>query len=126
MDNNPQPLGQLVDRMKRIREKRKELERESKELKDEFDILKKLVIEGCQAQEADGVRGKTASAIVTQQTVAKVNDWDALIDWIKENEAFFLFERKVKSAPFKELVDAKETPEGTEPTTVYNISLTDL
>lgn len=126
MDTTSAPLGRIIDRMKEIRDQRKELDRESRKLKEEFDGLKSIVIERCQTEEADGARGKTASAVITQQVVAQVNDWDTFLEWVKENDAFFLFERKVKSAPFKELVDAEETPEGTEPTTVYNVSLTSL
>lgn len=120
------PLGRVIDRMKELRDQRRELSAKDRELKDEFDALKQQVIDRCFEEETDGARGKSAVAVITQQTVAKVNDWDEYIDWVKENDAFYLFERKVKATAFSELVNMGETPAGTEPLTVYNVSLKSL
>ena len=120
------PLGRIVDRMRDLREQRKALDRESKKLKDEFDELAGIVIHRCREEEAGGARGATASAVITENTVPKIVDWDTFTTWAIENEALYLLERRVKSAPFKELVNAGDTPEGLEPTTVYGVSLTAL
>jgi uncharacterized protein YjiS (DUF1127 family) len=121
-----QPLGRVIDRMKELRDQRRELTRQADALKAEFDELKDIVINRCQADETDGARGKTASAVITQQTVARATDWDVYIDWVKENDAWYLFERKIKASAYSELIAMGEQPPGTEPLTVYNVSLTSL
>jgi len=126
MENQRQPLGRIIDRMKLLRDQRRDLAAHDKELKEEFDSLKEEVILRCREEEQDGARGKTATAVITQQTVAKATDWDSYLEWVKENDAYYLFERKIKAAPFKELVDMGEIPDGTEPLTVYNVSLKSL
>lgn len=52
-----------------------------------------------------------------------VTDWDALYDYITENNAFYFLQRKVNGAPFRESLDAGMPPAGVEPVTVRKLSV---
>lgn len=52
---------------------------------------------------------------VSEQLVGNVEDWDALYEHIRENNAFYLLQRRLSNAPYKEILDSGETLPGVVP-----------
>ncbi|MFV1943437.1 hypothetical protein VPH49_21735 [Pseudomonas luteola] len=51
---------------------------------------------------------------VSRQIVGNVKDWESVFAYIKENDAFYLVQRRLSNASYKELLDAGTTVPGVE------------
>lgn len=108
-------LGEKIDRIYELREQKREFESRAKELGAKIDELKGEVRQELDDMGTHSLTATRAQAIVTEQTVPKVTDWDALRDYIRDNEYEHLFQRRINSAAYKELVDMGEEVPGVEP-----------
>jgi len=120
----PITIGSTIDRMFKIREQRAELAKQDKELKTEFDELEIQLIGMLDTQDAMMSRGRLASATITEDTYPTDIDWDQVIEYIRENDAFHLLQRRLNTAPWRELLEIEGAPvPGTTPYTRRTISL---
>lgn len=60
---------------------------------------------------------------MSEETQPAVTDWDALYEYIKENDAFYFLQRKVNAAPFRDLLSTGETLAGVASVQVRKISV---
>ena len=111
----PQTLGAMIDELKALDLQRKELANQDKVLADQYRILEALVMRRLDEEETTMSRGKRASATITETTVAQVKDWDSFYEFVTENDALFLLQRRVANAAYRDLIDAGETVPGVVP-----------
>jgi hypothetical protein len=98
-----------VERLTRIyvkmREKRRELDRQSAELKEKQDLVASELLEICKAQGATTIRTEhgTVSKRVTKNYWS--SDWDAFFKFIKEQDAFSLMHQRINSANMAQFLE---------------------
>jgi hypothetical protein len=68
-------------------------------------------------------RNSGFSAVLTETVVGDVKDWDAVYEYVKENEAFYLIQRRISNKPFQELLESGQTVPGIEKFTKRAISI---
>jgi predicted RNase H-like nuclease (RuvC/YqgF family) len=117
------PLGTMVDEMYTIRNQRSELARQDKALTAEYEALAAQVMAALDEQETTMTRAKTASAIITEETVAQVDNWDLTYEYIKEHSAFYLLQRRFNNAAWREITESGDTVPGTVPVKVRKIAV---
>jgi hypothetical protein len=81
----------------KIRDKRRELEKQAAELKEQQDIVAAQLLEICKEQGAQTIR--TEHGTVSRR-VAKnywTNDWDSFYRFIKDNDAFSLMHQRINN-----------------------------
>jgi hypothetical protein len=118
-------LGQLIDQLDTIRERKRKLAEQIKVLEGEYSELEDQVKARLTEEGMDKATGKKATASLSQVVVATVKDWDALCAYVKKTGHFHLFQRRVSDPAFRELVAKKPVP-GLEPFTKTNLNLTHL
>ena len=111
----PQTLGAMIDELKAIDLQRKALANQDKVLADQYKLLEAQVMRRLDEEETTMSRGKRASATITETTVAQVKDWDSFYEFVTENDALFLLQRRVANAAYRDLIDAGETVPGVVP-----------
>jgi hypothetical protein len=116
-------IGSIIDQLYEIRSKRQTLAEEDKKLKDAYADLETQLIAAMDAQDTIKSTGKRATAIVTESLVPNVKNWDEVWDYIREANAFHLVQRRLNSAPWRELHSLGDTIPGTEPFTKREINL---
>ena len=116
-------IGDIIDRMAEVREELRELAQKERELREEFTELEAQLISRMDETGLVQCAGGQASAILTETAVPVVDDWDALHEYIKENDALYLLHRRVNIGAFKELVDMEGPPPGTRQVIKRTISL---
>ena len=119
----PQTFGAMIDEMYEIRSQKQELETEAKQLGEQMKRLEASIITRLDEDETTMSRGKAASAILTETVVPKVEDWDGFYQYIQENEAFHLLQRRVSTAAARETLEAGENISGVSTFTKRAISL---
>lgn len=118
-----QTLGGKIDELYALRERYREISKEVNELKELMESMEQELIADLDGMELRLGRGNKASVSVSETTVPTVNDWDALYQYVIDNEALYLFERRVAATAWRELMESGESVPGTEPFTKRKLSL---
>jgi hypothetical protein len=71
----------------------------------------------------ESARGGRATATISENVVPTATDWDALEQYIYENDALYLMQRRLSASAWRELIESGEVVPGTEPYTQRSISL---
>ena len=108
-------LPTLVDRFYKQQEKVKELHRavtaaEVAEKREQIklDKIGNEIQDRFKKDEIDGLTSKTAVATLKKITGATVTDWRKVTKYIKANNAFELFQRRINKAAWLEHLEARK------------------
>ena len=119
-------LGSTIDTMWALREKKRDLDAQTKVVEGEIKALETLMFELLDAQDTRKAEGKRASVSVSEAVVANVEDWDALWPWIAKNKFFHLVQKRVSDPGMRELWALGKVVPGTQPFTKRTLSLKSL
>jgi hypothetical protein len=122
----PTKLGACVDAAYTLRAKRLEIEKKAEEVKAEETALKDHIIATFSKADIDGAKGKVASASISRSVKANAKDWPSIWEYIVENEAFDLVERRINNKAYRDRLEAGESIPGTESFDVVTLSLTKI
>ena len=98
-----------VERLTRIyvkmRDKRRELERQAAELKEKQDLVASELLEICKAQGATTIRTEhgNVSKRVTKNYWS--SDWDSFFKFVKEQDAFSLMQQRIHNANMAQFLE---------------------
>lgn len=95
----------LMARLFEIRRERAELENRDKELREEFDATKLVLMARADEQGATRIATSDGTAILTEEIVPNIADWDEFYGYIKENDAFHLLQRRVSAGAYREIIN---------------------
>ena len=89
----------------KIRDRRRELEKEAADLKEKQDVIASELLEICKAQGATTIRTEhgTVSKRVTKNYWT--SDWDSFYKFIKDNDAFSLMFQRINSANMAQFLE---------------------
>jgi len=116
-------LDELIDKMFMLREAKRGLDSQLKDVKDQLSNLEQQLLVRFNEVGTDYARGSFASASITESVVPQIDDWGQVAEWVMENDAIYLLHRRISSGPWKELRDAGTDVPGIEPYTKTAISL---
>jgi hypothetical protein len=110
-------VEQVVETYLRLRRKKEAIENETKEKVADFKTkMTKLESWLMQKADDDGVtsfKTPAGTAFVTTTDFANVADWDAVLTFIKENDAFDMLEKRVsKTAVRAHMDETGDVPPG--------------
>jgi hypothetical protein len=117
-------LSDKIDEMFMLRERKRGLEKEVKEVNEEIKQCNDWLLERLDEVGTPSARGTLASVVVTESLVPRIEDWGLVSDWIMDNDAIYLCHRRISSGPWKELLDSGQNVPGISPFTKRAISLT--
>ncbi len=121
--NSPETLGAAIDRYKEMRDQLRAAEKEAKLIREEMEELEIQLLEMLDSQDLTHSRGRKASATVSEQDVPVVEDWEAFEEYVKANDALYLFERRPATKAWRELREIGEEVPGTKPFTRRKINV---
>jgi hypothetical protein len=90
-----------------------EVKDEVKTLKEKMEQLEAWIKEQADAQGVTSFKTKHGTAFLTTTDYANVADWDAVLGFIRENEAFDMLEKRISKIAVRGYIDAnKAVPPG--------------
>jgi hypothetical protein len=99
-------IEKLVEGYVRARDKKAELKAEftkkTASLDEWMARAEGVILKELQAQNLESVRTASGTAYKNVQTSATVADWDSVLGFIKENDAWTMLERKVNKTAVQE------------------------
>jgi hypothetical protein len=122
----PTKLGACVDKAYALRAERLEIEKQAEEIKKQEAAIKEHIIATFSKADIDGAKGKVASASISRSVKCNVKDWPLVYEYIVDNAAFDLMERRINNKAYRDRMEAGEAIPGTESFDVVTLSLTKI
>lgn len=111
-ENSPVPLGAMIDDLNAIREQRRELASQDKKLGEAYRALEAQIIERLDAEQTPKMNGMTASASISETEIAEMDDSDSFEAYVLENDALYLYQRRLSQPAIRELMKAEGSVPG--------------
>lgn len=116
--------GDIVRRMREVRDERRRISERDKELVDEWRKLELELLTRLDEQGQDMARVKdVGTATITEKTLPQVVDWDEFYDYIKDQDALYLLQRRISTSAWNELMNSGIDVPGVTPYVQRQISL---
>lgn len=122
-------LNQLTSIYIKIRDaradKKRAFEVEDKELEDQLAVLATQMLDTCKEMGADSIRTPHGTIIRTVKSRYWTNDWDSMYDFIQENGAFGLLEKRLHQTNMKDFLSENPgcLPMGLNVESEYTVSV---
>lgn len=119
-------IGQSIDALYNLREEKRELNRQIKDIDEKYSHIEANLIQMLQDQEMDTGKSKLASATISTSIVPNVDDWEAFYEFIVETNQPFLLERRPSVTAYRDLLQAGEEVPGVTPFQKISLALRKL
>jgi hypothetical protein len=103
-------VGGLIDDLFMLREQRRKLAETDRDLRDQYAELEAKLIAALDVQETTMARGRSASATLSEEELATVTDWGQVHEYVRTHNAWYLLQRRINSAPWRELTAERGEP----------------
>lgn len=117
-------LDELVAESKRLRDEAAAFDKAAKNLRADRETINGLIIAKMDDQGITRIGTGHGNVSITENTVPNVVDWDQVYEFIKDNDAFYLLQRRMSASAFNDLLTSGTQVPGTELFTKRDISLT--
>jgi translation elongation factor EF-Ts len=117
-------LGAAIDKAYECRSERIALEKQVTALKKTEEALKEEIAAALEAAGLEAARGSIAMFSYSKKVVPSVFDWDAMHDFVRDNNAFQLLQKRISVAAWTEYADSDLIIPGTEPLELAKYNLT--
>lgn len=109
MDVTDYPADKLVEIYVKLRDKRAALkakfEEEDSSLSEQMDILSKEMLEICKENGADSIKTSAGTIMRSVATRYWTNDWDSFYNFVRENDAIGVFEKRIHQGNMKQFLE---------------------
>jgi hypothetical protein len=116
-------LGQLIDQRQALRVRMSLLNKEVDDLKTEADALEAQIKSTMINQGLTVAAGETARVTLSEEVNPTVENWDELYQYIKDNNAFYLLQRRVAATAFRETLQADTVVPGVRGVTTHKLAI---
>jgi len=117
-------LGTMIDGLYDLRAQRLAIEKQVEELKASETAMKEAILGTLKESGLEGAKGEVATASIQYKIKANVTDWNAVYDYIREQDMFALLQKRLTTTLWAALQEDGITVPGTEPIPVVDLSLT--
>lgn len=119
-------IGENIDKLHDLRERKRALEAEIKVIDGEYDGIEEALMAQLASQGVTLSRGAKATASISTSIVAEIDDFDALCKFVKRTGYFHLFQRRISDPAFRELLEQKGAVPGLKPFPKKKLNLKSL
>lgn len=110
-------VDEVIAAYVKLRTKKDAIEAETKDrvkgIKEKLEQLEAWLKEKADEQGVTSFKTKHGTAFLTTTDYANVGDWDAVLEFIRENEAFDMLEKRISKIAVRGYIEAnKEVPPG--------------
>jgi hypothetical protein len=101
--------GKLSSIYLKIRDARLELkakyDEEDKKLEEQMDLIEAKLLDICKDNDANSIKTEAGTVMRRVATRYWTNDWDSMYNFVKENDAYGLLERRVHQTNMKQFLE---------------------
>lgn len=119
-------IGRLINQMSALREKRRALAAQDKELVKQYDELETQLLALMDAEGTTKSSSGKATATITENINFNIQDWDSFMAYLSKKKLYHLVQRRVSAPSVRELFESKGKVPGLEPFVKREISLRNI
>ena len=116
-------LDDLANERDALRETKRGIEQQLKELDALLATNEQAIIEVADELGLDRFAVGKLTFSISEQTVGNVEDWDDLYQFIRDNNAFYLLQRRLANAAYKEILTGGDNLPGVVPFTKRSLNM---
>lgn len=116
-------VSEIIARMLTVREERQQIAARDKELVEEWENLEGQLIQDLDGQGMTRASSALGTAVISELTVPLVEDWDAALAYMRDNDMLYLLQRRIATGAFREIVEGGGGVPGVKPVPKRSISL---
>jgi len=102
-------VGKLSQIYLKIRDARSDLkskyDEDDKKLEEQMDVIEAKLLEICKDTDADSIKTQAGTVMRRVATRYWTNDWDSMYEFVKENDAYGLFEKRISQTNMKQFLE---------------------
>jgi phage host-nuclease inhibitor protein Gam len=123
------PTEKLVKAFIKMRDARAALtakyEAEDKAIKEQMEMIEHMLMDVCKKAGADSIRTGAGTVIRNVKTSYWTSDWESMHNFIKENQALELLERRIAQRAMKDWLEANpdKMPKGLNTESKYTVTI---
>jgi hypothetical protein len=116
-------IGECLAFLHANKKERSVLTKQVDELKEAYDETELRLIHLIKDQKLEGLHANGISATISETSFGGIDDFQAFEDYIIENNALYLLQRRISQAAYNDLKQAGETVPGLKDFTKTTLSL---
>lgn len=120
----PESYGRCADLYKEVEELHREMKAEVDAVYARMSELREHMINGLSKSDDTGAVGLKYRVQVKTDTKPKPNDWDAIYEYITENNRFDFLQRRLSDRAVMDVIEAGEKVPGVEKIHIPKLSIT--
>ena len=120
---SPVTTAEIIAQMLVIRDRKREISAEEKDLNEAWDGLEKQLMRRMEEEGSTRVSSKLGTAILTEKIVPQTDDREAFEAWVLATGGLHMLQHRVNTAAFKEMIEAGDEVPGLSPFKKKDISL---
>ncbi len=102
-------VNKLTEIYLKIRDKKesvqKQFEEQLKALEEQLEVVESELLKQCKELESDSVKTQAGTVMRRVSTRYWTNDWDSMYQFLKENDALELLEKRVSQGNMKQFLE---------------------
>lgn len=116
-------IGAKIDQLHALREQKRALEEQIKQLSGQMDVLENSLIEQMDAEGVSKSTGNSATVSISTSVKPSVDDWEAFYAYIHRFKYYHLLERRPSVTGCRELLETKGKIPGIVPFTQRKLNI---
>lgn len=117
-------INTLVEKLWTLREQLRTLAKTEKELREAYNETSIALLSQLDTMGVDSLRTSVARVSITESQIAKLTDWEAFTQYVLDNNAFHLLQKRPAANAIKELhTISGELPPGIDLIQIREISM---
>ncbi len=116
-------IGAKIDQLHALREQKRALEEQIKQLSGQMDVLENGLIEQMDAEGVSKSTGNSATVSISTSVKPSVDDWEAFYAYIHRYKYYHLLERRPSVTGCRELLETKGKIPGVVPFTQRKLNI---
>lgn len=113
-ESGPNDLGDMIAELDDLRDRKRDLNAELDAVKERFNELEQSILDALDAQGIEMTRTNRASVSISTQIYPTVVDWEITQQYIRDNDALYLYQKRLGAGACQELWNAGEDIPGVE------------
>lgn len=120
-----QPLtpGDMIARLREIREERRQISDRDSELVEEWRNVEGMFLRYLDEQGMTKASSDSGTASISEEVVPMTDNWDEFIAYVQQEQAFHLIQRRVATGAYREMLQSGQEVPGLKPFVKRSISL---
>lgn len=107
-------LGEMIAELDELRDRKRALNEELKAIDEQYRELEYKILDELDRTGVEMTRTSRATVSISKQIYPTVVDWDKAFEYIRQNDAMYLFQRRLAAGPCKEMWESGEEIPGVE------------